>query len=72
MSTSPPAMSLSAAHHVTEQMAERNAVVRQHNQIGVTLTLGLSLLVLAFESADQSAAGSVAGSTEWGAGLVAR
>jgi len=42
------AMSLSAAHHVAEQMDQRNRMVHQHNQIGVMLTLCLSLLVLAF------------------------
>ena len=41
-------MSLSASHHVSEQIAERNAAVRQHNQVALLLTLFLSLLVLAF------------------------
>ena len=41
-------MSLSASHHVSEQIAERNDAVRQHNQIGLLLTMFLSLLVLAF------------------------
>jgi signal transduction histidine kinase/CheY-like chemotaxis protein len=41
-------MSLSAAHHVSEQIAERNNAVRQHNQVAIALTVFLSLLVLAF------------------------
>ncbi len=41
-------MSLSAAHHVSEQIAQRNIAVRQHNQVGLMLTVCLSLLVLAF------------------------
>jgi two-component system, sensor histidine kinase len=41
-------MSLSAAHHVAEQIDQRNTAVRQHNQIGLMLTVFLSLLVLAF------------------------
>ena len=41
-------MSLSASHHVSEQIAERNAAVRQHNQVGLMLTLFLSLSVLVF------------------------
>ena len=41
-------MSLSASHHVAEQITERNAAVRQHNQVALLLTLFLSLLVLAF------------------------
>ena len=41
-------MSLSASHHVSAQIAERNAAVRQHNQVGLLLTGFLSLLVLAF------------------------
>jgi two-component system, sensor histidine kinase len=40
-------MSLNAAHHVAEQIAQRNAAVRRHNQIGLLLTVFLSLLVLA-------------------------
>ncbi|MGL6109412.1 MAG: ATP-binding protein [Rubrivivax sp.] len=41
-------MSLSAAHHVAEQIAQRNNAVRRHNQVGLMLTLFLCLLVLAF------------------------
>jgi two-component system, sensor histidine kinase len=41
-------MSLSASHHVAAQIAERNAAVRQHNQVGLMLTLCLSLAVLVF------------------------
>jgi hypothetical protein len=41
-------MSLSASHHVSRQIAERNAAVRQHNQVGLLLTLCLSLAVLLF------------------------
>ncbi len=41
-------MSLSASHHVSEQITERNAAVRQHNQVALALTLFLSLLVLVF------------------------
>ena len=40
-------MSLNAAHHVAEQIAQRNTAVRQHNQVGLMLTVFLSLLVLA-------------------------
>ena len=41
-------MSLSASHHVSQQIAERNSAVRQHNQVALVLTVFLSLLVLAF------------------------
>jgi hypothetical protein len=41
-------MSVSAAHHVSDQIAERNQTVQQHNRIGMLLTLFLSVLVLAF------------------------
>jgi two-component system, sensor histidine kinase len=41
-------MSLRAAHHVGGQMSERNAAVRQHNRIGIGLTMFLSALTLAF------------------------
>jgi signal transduction histidine kinase/CheY-like chemotaxis protein len=41
-------MSLSASHHVSQQITERNSAVRQHNQVALTLTVFLSLLVLAF------------------------
>jgi len=41
-------MSLRAAHRVGEQMSERNLAVRQHNQIGIGLTVFLSALTLAF------------------------
>ncbi len=41
-------MSLSAGHHVAEQIDVRNTAVRQHNQVGLLLTGFLSLLVLAF------------------------
>jgi two-component system, sensor histidine kinase len=48
LSTPVHSMSLSAGHHVAEQIARRNDAVRQHNQIGLMLTLFLSLLVLGF------------------------
>jgi two-component system, sensor histidine kinase len=41
-------MSLRASHHVGGQMAQRNATVRQHNRIGIGLTMFLSALTLAF------------------------
>ena len=41
-------MALSASHHVSEQITERNAAVRQHNQVALLLTLFLSLMVLVF------------------------
>jgi hypothetical protein len=41
-------MTLSAAHHVSQQIAERNSAVRSHNQVALLLTVFLSLLVLAF------------------------
>ena len=41
-------MSLRAAHHVGDQIARRNAAVRQHNQVGIALTVFLSALTLAF------------------------
>ena len=41
-------MTLSASHHVSEQIAERNSAVRRHNQVALALTVFLSLLVLAF------------------------
>ena len=41
-------MSLSASHHVSEQITQRNAAVRQHNQVALALTIFLSLLVLVF------------------------
>ncbi len=41
-------MSLRAAHHVGDQVGRRNATVRQHNQIGIGLTVFLSALTLAF------------------------
>jgi two-component system, sensor histidine kinase len=41
-------MSLSASHHVSSQIAERNAAVRRHNRVGLMLTLFLSLAVLLF------------------------
>jgi signal transduction histidine kinase/DNA-binding response OmpR family regulator len=41
-------MSLSAGHHVAEQITQRNSAVRRHNQVGLMLTVFLSLLVLAF------------------------
>ncbi len=41
-------MSLRAAHQVGEQVELRNAAVRQHNQIGIALTVFLSGLTLAF------------------------
>ena len=41
-------MSLSASHHVSEQIADRNSAVRTHNQVALLLTVFLSLMVLAF------------------------
>ncbi|MFY9514343.1 MAG: hybrid sensor histidine kinase/response regulator, partial [Rubrivivax sp.] len=41
-------MSLRASHHVGEQVAQRNVGVRQHNQVGIGLTVFLSALTLAF------------------------
>jgi two-component system, sensor histidine kinase len=41
-------MTLSASHHVSQQIAERNSAVRRHNQVALALTVFLSLLVLAF------------------------
>jgi hypothetical protein len=41
-------MTLSASHHVSEQIAERNSTVRRHNQVALALTVFLSLLVLSF------------------------
>ena len=41
-------MTLSASHHVAEQIAQRNAAVRSHNQVALLLTVFLSMLVLAF------------------------
>jgi len=41
-------LSLRAAHHVGEQVAERNATVQHHNMIGIGLTVSLSALTLAF------------------------
>ncbi len=41
-------MTLSASHHVSQQIVERNSAVRQHNQVALLLTVFLSLLVLAF------------------------
>jgi signal transduction histidine kinase/CheY-like chemotaxis protein len=41
-------MSLSASHHVSQQIDERNSAVRNHNQVALLLTLFLSLMVLAF------------------------
>jgi len=41
-------MTLSAAHHVGNQLAQRNLAVRQHNQVGIGLTVFLSALTLAF------------------------
>jgi two-component system, sensor histidine kinase len=40
--------SLHASHAVGNQIAQRNATVRQHNQVGIGLTLFLSALLLAF------------------------
>ena len=42
------AMSVSASHHVAQQVTERNAAVRQHNRVALLLTVSLSLLVLVF------------------------
>ena len=41
-------VSLHAAHHVGDQLARRNLAVRQHNQVGIGLTVFLSALTLAF------------------------
>ncbi|MEO7854906.1 MAG: ATP-binding protein [Rubrivivax sp.] len=41
-------LSLSAAHHVAEQITQRNMAVRQHNQIGLLLIVCLSVLTLIF------------------------
>ena len=41
-------MSLRASHHVGEQLTQRNAAVRQHNQVGIGLTVFLTALTLAF------------------------
>ncbi len=41
-------LSLSAAHRVAEQMEERNGAVRQQNQLGLGLTIFMSVLTLAF------------------------
>jgi signal transduction histidine kinase/DNA-binding NarL/FixJ family response regulator len=41
-------MSLRASHLVGDQVAQRNVTVRQHNQIGIALTVFLSALTLAF------------------------
>jgi signal transduction histidine kinase/CheY-like chemotaxis protein len=41
-------MTLSAAHHVSAQIAQRNAAVRNHNQVALLLTIFLSMLVLVF------------------------
>jgi two-component system, sensor histidine kinase len=41
-------MSLRAAHHVGDQLAQRNLAVRKHNQIGIGLTVFLSALTLVF------------------------
>ena len=41
-------MTLSASHHVSQQIDERNAAVRYHNRVALLLTVFLSLLVLAF------------------------
>ncbi len=41
-------VSLHAAHHVGDQLARRNFAVRQHNQVGIGLTVFLSALTLAF------------------------
>jgi hypothetical protein len=41
-------LSVTAAHHVSDQIAERNQAVQRHNWVGMLLTLFLSALVLAF------------------------
>ena len=41
-------LSLSAAHRVAEQMEERNSAVHQQNQLGLGLTIFMSVLTLAF------------------------
>jgi signal transduction histidine kinase/DNA-binding response OmpR family regulator len=41
-------LTLSAAHHVSEQIAQRSQAVRQHNQLGLLLTLFLSAMTLTF------------------------
>ena len=41
-------LSLGAAHRMAEQLEERNLAVRQQNQLGLGLTVFMSLLTLAF------------------------
>ena len=41
-------LSLGAAHRVVEQMEQRNQAVQQHNQLGLGLTIFMSVLTLAF------------------------
>jgi len=41
-------LTLSAAHRVAEQMEERNGAVHQQNQLGLGLTIFMSVLTLAF------------------------
>jgi signal transduction histidine kinase/DNA-binding NarL/FixJ family response regulator len=41
-------MSLRAAHHVGDQVSQRDAAARRHNQFGLGLTVFLSVLTLAF------------------------
>jgi hypothetical protein len=41
-------LSVTAAHHISDQIAERNEAVQRHNRVGMLLTLFLSALVLAF------------------------
>jgi two-component system, sensor histidine kinase len=41
-------MSLGAGHDVSQRIVERNKAVRQHNRLGIGLTLFLSALTLAF------------------------
>jgi hypothetical protein len=50
VSLGPPlhTLTLDVAHRVSLQMAQRNLAVRQHNRIGIGLTLFLSALTLAF------------------------
>ena len=41
-------VALDAAHHVATQVAQRNDTVRQHNRVGIALTLLLSVTTLGF------------------------
>ncbi len=41
-------LALEASHHVAAQVAQRNDTVRQHNRVGIALTLVLSVSTLGF------------------------